>query len=381
MLVGSRVVHRLHAVGAHCRQHTIATLGVTQQRDQLDTETFGADDRRQLAFQVVERDLGDLEQHQPAWAVAQDLAAELRTDRTARARHHHRLAADAGREQRVVWAHRVAAEDIGDIELADVIGSCLAGDDLGHVRQRFHMHAEGHQRREDLLAALAGCGRHRKQHAHPSPLAHEGGQSRGGDHRKAVDHRALHRSLVIDEGDRPVLTAAVQRGGDLTAGCARAEDNQRRGIVVREGVQQMPRQQARATDEKDRQSGIDEEHGRRQRRGGEKEGVVERRNDRGQQDTRQDRVACARPEESDHRVIDPGREEHPHREQQGHQRQRDHLHITRGPKIRPERDRAPQRERDQQSIRRHHQHALGPARPPRQPSDEVSRPAQPSGVR
>ena len=375
------MVHRLHAVGAHRRQDTIATLGVTQQRDQLDAEPFGADDDRQLALQVVERDLGDLEQHQPAWAVAQDLAAELRTDRTARARHHHRLVADAGREQRVVRAHRFTTEEVRDIKLADVLGTGLTGDDLGHVRQRLHMHAEGQQRREDLLTAFAGRRGDREQDTDAFPLAHEGGQTRRRHHRQVVDERALHRTPVVDEGDRPILAAAVQRDRDLPTCGARAEDDQRRGVVVREGVEQVTGQQTRPADEEHRQGGIHHENRPRQRRGGQKEVVVERRNDRGQHDTRHDGVACARPEESDHRVIEPRREERPHRDQERHHRQRDHLHITGEPKIRPERDRTPQRERDQQNIRRRHEHALGPARPARQPTDEVSRPAQPSGVR
>ena len=242
MLVRGRVVHRLHAVGAHRRQDTIATLGVTQQRNQLDPETLHADDHRQLAFQVVERDLGDLEQHQPAGPVAQDLTAELRTDRTARARHHHRLVADAGREQRVVRAHRVTTEEVRDIKLADVLGTGLTGDDLGHVRQRFHMHAEGQQRGEDLLTAFAGRRGDREQDAHPLPFAHQGGQTCGRHHRQAVDERALHRSLVIDEGDRTVLAATVQRDRDLPTCGARAEDDQGFRIIIRERVQQMPRQ-------------------------------------------------------------------------------------------------------------------------------------------
>ena len=52
-----------------------------------------------------------------------DLAAQLAADRAAGPGHQHDLARDVAREQRRVERHRIAAEQVGDVDLAQV-GDC-----------------------------------------------------------------------------------------------------------------------------------------------------------------------------------------------------------------------------------------------------------------
>ena len=93
-------------------------------------------DRAQLALDFVQREFGDLEQHQAARRELHDLPAQLRADGSAGARHQDGLAADAGAQQRGIRRHRIATEQIVDVDVANLFEARLAGDDLARYPER-----------------------------------------------------------------------------------------------------------------------------------------------------------------------------------------------------------------------------------------------------
>src|SRR5262245_31789519 len=140
-------------------------MGIPEQRQDFHRQPFAIAQLVQLALDVVERELRHLEQHQPTGPEAQDLAAQLRTDRAARARHHHALVTDAGLEQlRIRW-HCVATQQIADVDVVQLVDARLAGDDVREVRQRLDVNAQRLERREYLATAAARSRRHGEQDA------------------------------------------------------------------------------------------------------------------------------------------------------------------------------------------------------------------------
>ena len=83
-----------------------------------------------------------VEQHDPARPHARDLAAQLRADRAARARHEHRLPGQVGAHPVELHLHRLAAEHVLDAHLAHLArdrGAPAVGlQQLEHGRQRAH---------------------------------------------------------------------------------------------------------------------------------------------------------------------------------------------------------------------------------------------------
>ena len=77
----------------------------------------------------------------------------------------HALAADAGAEQLRIRRHRIAPEQVADIHIAQLIDARLAGDDVGQIRQRLHVHAQRLERSEDLAPPPARGRRHGEQDA------------------------------------------------------------------------------------------------------------------------------------------------------------------------------------------------------------------------
>ena len=112
--------------------------------------------RAQLAFDVVERELRHFEQHQALGTQADDLPAQFRADRAARARHHHHAVANARVEQPGLGRHRIASQKIAHVDLADVAHIRISGHELLEFRHGLHMHAQGLERAQDLQSAPAG---------------------------------------------------------------------------------------------------------------------------------------------------------------------------------------------------------------------------------
>jgi hypothetical protein len=95
----------------------------TEHRHDFGARTIGASGLYALAhfhLNIVERGLGMLEQHDARRTLAQQLAHQLRADRTACPGHHDALAARGARQQIADRRHAIAAQQIIDIERPQV---------------------------------------------------------------------------------------------------------------------------------------------------------------------------------------------------------------------------------------------------------------------
>jgi hypothetical protein len=121
VLVSGRVIHGLHRVRLHDLAHAVLVMRVAEERDDFERQTLARRDETQLFLDVVERELRHFEQQQARRRQANDLATELGTDRTTGACHQHRLALDRRAEQRLIGRHGVAAEQIADVDLVNLV--------------------------------------------------------------------------------------------------------------------------------------------------------------------------------------------------------------------------------------------------------------------
>ena len=117
----------------------------------------------ELPVDVDERRLGVVHEDHARGRDRDDLPADLAADRAAGAGDEHRLAGEVRRDRGEVELHRLAAEQVLDLDRADLPGEihAVVGDELVHARERLHDHvrlaAQGH----DALVRLAARGRDR----------------------------------------------------------------------------------------------------------------------------------------------------------------------------------------------------------------------------
>ncbi len=219
----------------------------------------------QLALDLVERELGHLEQDQPARTQTHDLAAQLRADGAAGAGHHDALVADAGFEELGVGWDGVAAQEIAYIDVTKLVDARLAGNDVGKVGKGLHVDAQRLEGRQDLPAAAAGGGRHGEQNALDAVPAYEIRQIFCVTHPQAVDLATLQRLLVVDEHYRLVVRTANEHGRQASARIAGAinGDASRREAVTRAG-KQVANEEPAADGVKQRQRPVNGKRGQRQ---------------------------------------------------------------------------------------------------------------------
>ena len=115
MLVRRRVEHELRPV---FRENLLQPLPVAHGRDLHREGKILPVPVQQVVLQLIGRVLRHVEDHEPLRPVRRDLAAELRADRPAAARHEHGLAAQERPDARIFQLHRRAAEQILDLHLA-----------------------------------------------------------------------------------------------------------------------------------------------------------------------------------------------------------------------------------------------------------------------
>ena len=100
-----------------------------------------------------------VEQHQPQGPLRDDLAAQLGADGAARAADQHRLARDVAGEQPGLRRHRVAAQQVGHVEVADVGQAGRTVDHLGQAGENFHRQPGTFDPRDQSALALDAGGR------------------------------------------------------------------------------------------------------------------------------------------------------------------------------------------------------------------------------
>ena len=84
----------------------------------------------ELGFDRIERELGHLQQNDPLGRKPRDLPAQLRADRAARTRDEDPLSVEQRMQSRVVQLHRVAAEEVVQLDLAQLRDVDLAGHEV-----------------------------------------------------------------------------------------------------------------------------------------------------------------------------------------------------------------------------------------------------------
>ena len=318
-------------------------------------------DRAQLPLDVVERELGHLEEHQPLGSQANDLAAQFRADRSAGARHHDHLVADAGLEQAGLRRDRIAAQKVAHIDFADVLDVSLAGHQLLELRDGLNVDAQGLEGAQDLASAAAGEGRQREQHPVDATAVDERRQLVRRVDLDAVDHPAVQAPIVVDEDDRVERTGGGQDRRQSRSGVARPVDGYSRlGRLNVAGEEVVAHHESGARDVKEREARIDGHHAHRQCRKLER-GAQDRQEDPAQCDGQCDGENRFVAQETDHRPVqteshEDGKTDRNDRQVGGPVRQIEH---------RPagfETHRRPERQRDGDRVRADGDEAFGRAR-------------------
>jgi hypothetical protein len=164
VLVGGRVIERLDAICGHDAGALVRFQHRAEAGDQLDVELVARDDVLQFLLDPVEGEFGYVEQDQARGLELNDLAAELGADRAAGPAHHHVLALDTNGQQCQVGRHHVAAEQVLNLDLPDVLHPRLALDDAADRRRDLDDQRQVRQAVEDLALARRGNGGHGQQH-------------------------------------------------------------------------------------------------------------------------------------------------------------------------------------------------------------------------
>ena len=220
-----------------------------------------------LLLDLVERRLGRIQQHQPARGLAQDLAHQLRADRSAGTRHQHRLGLDVAGKQLEVRRHGLAAQQVLRIDRAQVAHGDAPRCQVLHPRQRAHAHLQ-------LLELAQGClplagARARKRQQHLLDLV---ARDHSGHALRAVDLQAGNvlapdRRVGVDEPHDDIVAGSAQGIHQLHAGLAGAVDQHAAraarapGRQLHLGLGQKPaREPPAAPDAQRRQDRIEEHH-------------------------------------------------------------------------------------------------------------------------
>ena len=101
----------------------------------------------------VQRKLAVLYQHQLGRAFQQYLATQLAANAAAGTGHQHDFTRQIARQQRRVWRHRGAAEQILNIEFLKILNCDPARGQIHHARQGADMHGQLTQLLNDRVAA------------------------------------------------------------------------------------------------------------------------------------------------------------------------------------------------------------------------------------
>ena len=150
VLVGRRVIDALRAIGADDFADAVEVVRVAEQRHDFNAELLALVDDLQLPLDLVEGDLAHLQQQQAPGTQRENLAAELGADRAAGSGDEHALAADTGTQQAIVRRDGRATQEVGNVDLADVLQAGLARQQRQDVRHGLHVKAGALQAGDDL---------------------------------------------------------------------------------------------------------------------------------------------------------------------------------------------------------------------------------------
>ena len=217
MLIGGGVIDHLDLEVADGAGHDLAVEHRSQHRN--DSRHGGAvGSGLELSptlvlldfhLDLVKRNLRQLEQDQRLGSEAEQLPGELRPDRAPGAGDHHHLVMHMGEQQTVVGRHRIASEQVLDLDRSEIAHLDAARRDLGQRRQRLHHHGEGLQRPDGGAALATKRRRHGEHHFLHALLLDHIADLAGPEHLDPVHHLAGERGIGVDEGDELVLARLI----------------------------------------------------------------------------------------------------------------------------------------------------------------------------
>ena len=186
-----------------------------------------------------------VEQHERAGVHAGDLAAQLGADRAAGAGHEHAAAGQVAADGLDLHPHRVAAQDVLDLDVAQLTRELAAGlQQLEDGRHRAHGDAARAAGADDRRAQRAGRRRDRDHHlVGLDVVEHLGAGRRSCRARPAMP---FFFGIVVDEADGPVAELGVleQLVQQQPAAVAGADDQHRARVAP--GPEAVPRAAGRA---------------------------------------------------------------------------------------------------------------------------------------
>src|SRR5690606_17323197 len=151
VLVGGRVVDRLNPVDLQDLFHSALVMRITEQSHQFDLELLGRDQGPKLALDVIQRKLRHLEEQNLRRTQPNDLTAKLGADGSARTGHHHDLAADTRIQEARIGRDGVSAEQVPDIDIANVLDARRAGENVTVVGDGLDQYRERLERFQYFL--------------------------------------------------------------------------------------------------------------------------------------------------------------------------------------------------------------------------------------
>src|SRR5919106_1639186 len=183
---------------------------------------------RELPLDVHERVLGMVHEHDPVGAEGGALPAELRSDRTPRARDQDGGAREIGSDRREVELDRLPPEHVLHLHLAELWREVeVARDELVYARKGLHRHARVAARVHDPLPNLAAGGGYGDDDLVRLVVAQEVREIAGRpEHADAVKAHVPLALVVVHEPHRRVAEAGalLHLLDDELAGVARADD-------------------------------------------------------------------------------------------------------------------------------------------------------------
>ncbi len=191
MLVGGGVVDRLHTKAAHDGFHPVFFLDGAQNAVQVDVICAEFGGFLQLAFDLVEAELVQFEQHDGAGAVLDDLATQLATDGTAGTGDHDHFVGNVGGHELWLGRDRVAPQQVFNLHVLDVFDAGLATQNIRNGWHGLDRNSEGLQTFDHLGPTGVGRAAQREQDF-TDPVSAD----QGLNHFRAVDLDVGHHGAV-----------------------------------------------------------------------------------------------------------------------------------------------------------------------------------------
>jgi len=152
---------------------------------------------------LEDRILAMTQQHQRCGPAALDLPAELRPDRPARARDQHALARQQFPDPGRIGLHRLAAQQIIDLHVAQLVELDAPVQQLVDARHDASSHARGLADVDELAHGPARCARHGDDDLVDMMLSDElWDRLSSSQHPNPVQHHPVFRRVIVDEPNR-----------------------------------------------------------------------------------------------------------------------------------------------------------------------------------